>query len=192
MTEDYDSKKKRLSRLRDSLQPASLRSQVPFRHIEAVVALPDEKRRLLAECLQRAGKINFRKALGLLENPEGLSAESLAGKARVAKPTAGRPDLETIPANPGSRLPEVIRRCFPGMPEVSVAGVAGSEPMREAAMLSESLHSAISGSHSRSDFVIVVLYALLTEALDELEHKIRAVPAFTRAVKNAGLTWEEN
>lgn len=193
MTEDYASKKLRLTRLLNAIEPPSLRSFLPLRHVDAVAGLTEVQRELLWQAIQRAGKINFTKALDLIRNRNDLTLDMLVAGARVARAATRASNEDSAhPAPASAEFLAVVQKCFPGMPAVSVEGVARSEPMADAAALSAALRPALTGNSTRSDFVIVVVYALLTEALADLKQKIREVPAFSRAIRNAGLPWEED
>ena len=181
MPEDYSSKKARLERISNTLIPVLLRGKVPQRHVEDVAGLPDSARVTLANCLEKQIRINFPKAIqALKQNPE-TSCEELANRSVIARPT---PHLDN---SPGTYLKDVLMKCYPNMQEETAVGLAGSLPMKDVAVLAKALEQIKTPQNMNTDFIIVVIYALLRGALDELTIRILSTPVFIQAVKQSNL-----
>jgi hypothetical protein len=96
-------------------------------------------------------------------------------------------DSQDIPT-----LESHIRKCFPEIEETTVHAIATTDSMEEAGELLGILRRVRNSNHSRSDFVIVVLYAILLEALGNHIERIMEVPAFVHAIKMSKLPWNTN
>jgi hypothetical protein len=189
MTESYADKKARLQRVLESLDPPILRTQVPLRNTEGISKLPQQARDLLAQCLLEKAKISFPKAIQVLNANPGVShAEFLKLIAR-AKP--GTSEKAAVDPDDAEYVAKVIYKCFPHMEENSVRGIAASDSMSEARNLAAVLQDANTSGHLRSDFVVVVIYAMLLGALDDMVKRIREVPAFVEAVKRTKLPLQD-
>ena len=96
-------------------------------------------------------------------------------------------DSQDIPTLEG-----LIRKCFPEIEETTVHAIATTDSMEEAGELLGVLRRVKESNHSRSDFVVVVLYAILLEALGNHIERIKEVPAFVHAIKMSKLPWDTN
>ena len=181
MSEDYQSKKARLERISQALEPASLRGKIPGRQIEDIAALPQSARTALGACLEQGIKISFAKAVRYLaEHPE-TTVEQLKNYSPAAK--AGLPKRSSCE----SYLKNVLIKCYPEMQEQTAKGLAESLPMRDVAALAKALEQIKTPANMNTDFIVIVIYTLLREALEEISYKILSTPVFIQAIKQSSL-----
>lgn len=189
MTETYDEKKIRLQRILDGLEPPILRTRVPLRSAEDISKLPQQGRDALAMCLAQNEKISFPKAIKILTAKPGIMPDELIRMLAQGKFAA--PAKTAVDLNDAEDVAKYIYKCFPGMEENSIKGIAASEAMKEARALAAVLREINNSNHLRSDFVVVVMYAMFLGALSDMQNKIREIPAFIEAVKRTKLPWQD-
>ena len=185
MTETYAQKKIRLQRILDRLEPPELREMVPLRNVEDVLKLSQRARDLLAKCLLENAKISFPKAIRILSVNPGISHDEFL--ELIARTKSGTPEKAAVDPGDAESVIQVIDRCFPSMDENTVRGIAASDAMSEARKLAAVLGDINTSSHLRSDFVVVVIHAMLLGAKDDMVKRIREVPAFIEAVQRTKL-----
>jgi hypothetical protein len=182
-------KKKRTNRILEIIQPPFHRTQVPIRNLQSFAPLPREVRDLLATCLVRLGKIGFPKAIQKLRANPDISLESLMNKIATTSSTKTSQEGKVSPEDTVV-LEGYITKCYPDMESISMHAIASSDAMTEAGELIAVLRKFSASNHSRSDFVNVVLYAILYESLEKHINNIKGIPAFVQAVQKTGLPWK--
>jgi hypothetical protein len=73
-------------------------------------------------------------------------------------------------------LESYIKKCYPDMDDTSVHAIAASDLMTEVSEPMAVLRKFNTSNHSRSDFINVVLYAILQDALDRHITHIKGIP----------------
>jgi len=135
-------------------------------------------------------KIGFPKALQALRANPDISLESLMNK--IATPLSSTKTSQESNVSPEDIvvLEGYITKCYPDMESISMHAIASSDAMTEAGELIAVLRKFSASNHSRSDFVNVILYAILYEALEKHINNIKGIPAFVQAVQKTGLPWK--
>jgi hypothetical protein len=182
MSETYQSKRERWQRLMKTL-PAALREHVALRNVEAVATLPPQAQARLLEAI-RSGLKRLPPAV------EKLKANPNLPVAELLEPTA----QTTIPVDPPiqAELADMIQQCFPDMPRVSAEALADANLMDVARMIGHAHNQMLSSEHLKTDFVMMVLYGLVRQTLDQLEEIIEQTPSLRRALEQSGLAWKPN
>jgi hypothetical protein len=203
MAESWESRKKRLERIREGF-PQSLRG-IPIRYVEDVAALSVEGLQALELAYQKE-PVNIPRALGYLRSNLFISLEELQKRAKPMK--AGRKSLEE--ANSSSddsktlllskvapskkdqeRLGQLLSACYPGMPAVTAESMAASEVMKEALAVVTTTREAIESSHAQSDFVILSLLKLFIESKKQVQEIIRNTPALQKAFEQSNIAVDQ-
>jgi hypothetical protein len=182
MSETYQSKRERWQRLMESL-PAGLREHVALRNVEAVAALPPQAQARLLEAI-RSGLKRLPPAVEKLKvNPNLPVAELL-------DPTAQAIITENPPIR--AELADMIQQCFPDMPRVSAEALADADLMDVAQTIGHAHNQMLVSEHLKTDFVMLVLYGLMRQTLDQLEEIIEQTPSLRQALEKSGLPWKPN
>ena len=214
MTENYDQKKARQLRIRETL-PAELK-EIPLCYVEAVAEISPQSKQTLIDALAK-GPINIACALEYFQNTFVLNADDLLEVARPKKrgpqQTEGdhHPQVDeaiapsntqtadsspaippTITLDPRDiqTLTEILIQCYPSMPVSSAGGLAKSEVMREAIRVVETVRLALESNHAKSDFVILALFGLFRTTKIQLQEIVQRNPAYLQAIKQSGITLE--
>jgi hypothetical protein len=180
MSETYQSKRERWQRLLATL-PAGLREHVALRNVEAVAALRPQAQVRLLEAI-RSGLKRLPPAVEKLKvNPNLPVAELL-------EPTA----QAIIPVDPPiqAELADMIQQCFPDMPQVSAEALADANLMDVARMIGRAHNQMLVSEHLKTDFVMMVLYGLMRQTLDQLEEIIEQTPSLRQALEKSSLPWK--
>ncbi|HEY5157086.1 MAG TPA: hypothetical protein VII93_03885 [Anaerolineales bacterium] len=214
MTENYDQKKARQLRIRETL-PAELK-EIPLCYVEDVAEISPQAKQTLIDALAK-GPINIACALEYFQNTFVLNADDLL---EVAKPKkrgplqaegdqdqqkeaavvpCNAPSADSSPAIPPTAtldprdihtLTEILIKCYPSMPVSSAGGLAKSEVMREAIRVVEAVRLALESSHAKSDFVILTLFGLFRTTKAQLQEIVQGNPVYLQAIKQSGITLE--
>jgi hypothetical protein len=186
MTETYQAKRERWQRLLGSL-PASLRGHVSFRNVEAVAALTPQAQTRLAEAIQAGLKRLPRAVDQLRVNPDTPVDELL-------NPT----DTTVMEVQPQisqqvkDELTGLVQLCFPDMPRVSAEALVEAEVMDVARRTAQAHHVLLQSDHLRTDFVMLVVYGLMRQSLEQIEEIIKQAPAIQQAFLQSDLPWKPN
>jgi hypothetical protein len=182
MSETYQSKRERWQRLMETL-PAGLREHIALRNVEAVAALPPQAQARLLEAI-RSGLKRLPLAVEKLKANPNLSV------AELLEPTA----QAVIPEDPPIRaeLADIIQKCFPDMPRISAEALAEASLMDIARILARTHEQMLSSEHLKTDFVMMVLYGLMRQTLDQLEEIIGQTPSLQQALEKSALPWKSN
>jgi hypothetical protein len=214
MTENYDQKKARQLRIRETL-PAELK-EIPLCYVEDVVEISLQAKQTLIDAFAK-GPINIACALEYFQNTFVLNADDLLEVARPKKrgphQTEGDhhtqlyeaiapSNTQTADSSPAipltatldprdiQTLTEILIKCYPSMPVSSAGGLAKSEVMREAIRVVEAVRLALESSHAKSDFVILALFGLFRSTKIQLQEIVQSNPAYLQAIKQSGITLE--
>jgi hypothetical protein len=193
MSESYDAKLKRRLKTRSKFPPAL--QQVPIRYVDPIAALDAAQIDLLAQaCCSRL--LSFDVALSrfkgagqtvtieyLLKNNQ--LEEAIETQSPPELPGASNHKVQEIEA-----LTDILKECFPGMAVQSAKALVESPVMLEVLSVATSLRAAMESKNSQSDFVVVVLYAVIKYMKSTIEDRIRSTPAFLQTVQHSGLVWE--
>jgi hypothetical protein len=182
MSETYRSKRERWQRLRETL-PAGLREHVAVRNVEAIAALPPQAQARLVEAI-RSGLKRLPPAIEQLKtNPNMPVAELLM-------PTVQAVSRADVPFQ--GNLADMIQQCFPDMPRISAEALADASLMDVARILDRTHNQLLASEHLKTDFVMMVLYGLMRQTLDQLEEIIEQTPSLRQALEKSALSWKLN
>jgi hypothetical protein len=182
MSETYQSKRERWQRLRASL-PVGLREHVALRNVEAVAALPPQAQVRLLEAIGSGLKRLPAAVEKLTANPNLPVAELLEPTSQPV--TSGNPSIQ-------AELADMIQQCFPDMARISAEALSEASLMDVARVLGRSHEQMLSSQHLKTDFVMLVLYRLMRQTLDQLEEIIEQTPSLRQALEKTALPWKPN
>jgi hypothetical protein len=140
--------------------------------------------------LLRLGKISFPKAIKELRLNSNIPLENLMKKIATKSLSPVVTQNSNLSPEDLLLLEGYIQKCYQDMADPTVHAIANSDSMAEAGELLAVLNKFYASNHSRSDFVNVVLYAILYDALEKHIRNIKKIPAFVQAVQKTGLTWK--
>ena len=186
MSENYQSKRERRQRILESL-PVGLREQVSLRIAEAVAALTPQAQERLLEAIQSGLKRLPRAVDQLRNNPDTSVADLLNPPLQVVieSPTESAQHIEEDVA-------DLIQLCFPDMPRISAVALASAGAMDIARQTAQAHHNLFQSNYLRTDFVMVVLYALMRQTMEHLEETISDTPALRQIFNQSALPWKPN
>lgn len=183
MSETYQSKRERWHRLLETL-PAGLREHVALRNVEAVASLPPQTQARLMEAI-RAGLKRLPPAIEKLKiNPNLPVAELL-------DPTIVPPVPEST-TQIQEEVADMIQQCFPDMPRISADALAEAGLMDAARSIALAHRNMLASDHLKTDFVMMVLYGLMCQTLEQLEELIQQTPTLRQAFDQSSLPWKPN
>jgi hypothetical protein len=184
MSENYQSKRERRQRILESL-PAGLREQISLRIAEAVAALTPQAQERLLEAIQSGLKRLPRAVEQLRVNPDTPVADLLnpPAQAVIESPSESAEHIE-------EEMADLIQLCFPDMPRISADALASAGALDIARQTAQVHHSLLQSNCLRTDFVMVVLYALMRQTLERLEEIISDTPALRQAFDQSALPWK--
>jgi hypothetical protein len=136
------------------------------------------------------GKISFPKAIKELRLNSNIPLENLMKKIATKSLSPVVTQNSNLSPEDLLLLEGYIQKCYQDMADPTVHAIANSDSMAEAGELLAVLNKFYASNHSRSDFVNVVLYAILYDALEKHIRNIKKIPAFVQAVQKTGLTWK--
>ena len=186
MSENYQSKRERRQRILESL-PVGLREQVSLRIAEAVAALTPQAQERLLEAIQSGLKRLPRAVEQLRSNPDTPVEDLLTPPTQVVieSPSDFAQQIQ-------EELADLIQLCFPDMPRISANALASADAMDIARQTAQAHHSLFESNFLRTDFVMVVLYALMRQTLEQLEEIISGTPALLQIFNQSALPWKPN
>jgi hypothetical protein len=193
MNEDPENKARRRRKVRDAF-PAPL-NQIALRHVDAVQALEENQRRVLAAVLAQVGVAHLAHCMTAIKS-SGVSIQSeidlirMLNLSRIPQQTdrSIRPQVgEEIDMH---YLACLLINCYPDMPETSAEALAASEVMTPSLRVVNATRRAL--KEANSDFVVTVLYALFEEKLREIEKTIAGNPSFIKAMQLSRPHWKPN
>ena len=196
MKEDAENKARRRRRLRDAF-PAPL-NQIALRHVDAVQALEEPQRAILARVLAQVGVAYIAYCLAAIKSfGDAIRNETdLIGRLDVPE----RPQRADEHKKPSEAyvveeidldyLAGLLTRCYPDMPEASADALVASDVMAQSLWVVTATRLAL--AEAKSDFVITVLYALFEEKLHEIEKTIAGNHSFIKAMQLSRPHWKPN
>jgi hypothetical protein len=186
MSETYQSKRERWQRLLEAL-PAGLREHVSLRNVEAVAALTPQAQERLIEAIQSGLKRLPRAVEQLRANPKTSVDELLnpSAQTNTEQPSGFSEQIQ-------KELADSIQLCFPDMPRISAEALANADALEIARQILQTHHNLFQSVNLRTDFVMVVLYALMRQSLERLEAIISDTPACQQAIQRSALPWKPN
>jgi hypothetical protein len=186
MSETYQSKRERWQRLLESL-PVALREHISLRNVETVAALTLQAQERLLEAVQAGLKRLPRAVEQLRVSSDTSVADLLNPPAReIATPSS------SFPQHIHNELADLIQLCFPDMPRISAEALANAEVMNVARQTAQAHHQLFESTHLHTDFVMMVMYALIRRTLEQLEQEIQDMPALRQAFDQSPLPWKPN
>jgi hypothetical protein len=185
MSETYQSKQERRQRLREAL-PAGLREHVSLRNVEAAAALSPQAQTRLLEAVH-AGLKRLPRAI------EQLRADADTSLADLLDPPSLpvlEPAPQQIPPTPRQEIADLIQGCFPDMPRVSAQALAEAEVMELPGRIAQVHQELLRSSRLKTDFVMLTVYGLMRQTLEELEDIIDDTPALREAFDQGNTPWK--
>ena len=170
-------------------------NQIALRHVDSVAALDDAHRLILSSAIHKtdlryAGTLL--EALGKdanhLQNEDDLVALIPATPVKKAEVIS---DLgSTAEVNPADidTLVSLLLKCYPDMPTTSADALARADVMETSLLVVRETRNAIQTANS--DFVVVTLFTLFEEKLNELKELINGNPAFVKAIQLSRPDWK--
>lgn len=197
MAENYQSKKERWKRLRETF-PAPLEN-IALSLVDSIAALEEPARVLLAQTLDELDSLP--KAILLLDIFPDIDKESLLtlvnAKGETSWQAIKSPAAEKRPAPQKSTqasiedtltLADLLQSFYAKMPRTAAESLASSKAMEDA--LNVVMAVRIAREKTSSDFAILCLYGLFKEAEKLLAEDIKANPSFLNAARQSDL-WDE-
>ncbi len=170
-------------------------NQIALRHVDSVAALDDVHRLILSRAIQKtdpryAG--TFLEALNNdvnhLQNEDDLMAlipATPVKKVEVIIDFAGTTEVD--PADIDT-LVNLLLMCYPDMPTTSAEALARADVMEASLRVVQATRNAL--HEANSDFVVVTLFTLFGEKLNELKELINGNPAFIKAIQLSRPDWK--
>jgi len=187
MSETYQSKQERRQRLLESLPP-SLRPHVSVRNIEAVAALSTQAQASLLEAIHAGLKRLPRAIEQLRADPNTSIAGLLNPPVQLVTELFIQTDSSTV----HQEVADLIQQCFPDMPRVSAEALADAEVMDLARTIAQTHQQMFKSNHLKTDFVMLTLYGLMRQTLEQLEAIIEDTPALRQVFEQGNLPWKPN
>jgi len=187
MSETYQSKQGRRQRLLESL-PVSLRPHVSVRNIEAVVALSPQAQARLLEAIQAGLKRLPRAIEQLRADPDTSVADLLNPPSQPVAELFIQTDSSIVQ----QEVADLIQQCFPGMPRVSAEALADADVMQIVRTIAQTHQQLFKSNHIKTDFVMLTLYGLIRQTLEQMEEIIEDTPALRQAFDQGELPWKPN
>ena len=78
------------------------------------------------------------------------------------------------------------------MPRVSAEALVDADVMEAARRTAQAHHVLLQSDHLRTDFVMLVVYGLMRQSLEQLEEIIKQAPAIQQAFLQSDLPWKPN
>ena len=187
MSETYQSKRERRQRMLEAL-PHDLREHIAQRNIEAVAALSTQAQARLLEAIQSGLKRLPHAIEQVRADPNTSVADLLDPPAQSATERIIPTDSSTI----GQAVADLIQQCFPDMPRVSAEALANADVMETVRSVAEIHQQVFKSSHIKTDFIMLTVYSLMRQTLEQLEDIIEETPALRQAFDQGDLPWKPN
>ena len=194
MTSDLaQTKANRRRTLRDAF-PHPL-NQIALRHVDSVAALDDDRRLILSKAIQKtdlryAG--TFVDALNKdgdrIQNEDDLMALIPPTSAKEVESPIDHTDANEVDPADTDYLVNLLMKCYPDMPPTSADALARADVMETSLRVVRETRNAI--DEANSDFVVVTLFTLFEEKLNELRELINRNPAFIKAIQLSRPDWK--
>lgn len=194
MTSDLaQTKANRRRTLRDAF-PHPL-NQIALRHVDSVAALDDERRSILSKAIQKTD-LRFaatfidvlNKGAVLIQNEDDLIALLPSPTAKEEEKPIGNTDINQADPVDTDYLVNLLMKCYPDMPPASADALARAGVMETSLQVVRETRNAI--AEANSDFVVVTLFTLFEEKLNEMKELINRNPAFIKAIQLSRPDWK--
>lgn len=171
-------------------------NQVALRHVDSVAALDDAHRLILSRAIQKTDLRyvgTFLEALNKdvhhLQNEDSLVALVPAVPVKKAEEVIRcLPDAAKVNPADIDTLTKLLLKCYPDMPTTSADALARADVMETSLLVVRETRNAIQTANS--DFVVLALFTLFEEKLNELKELIHGNPAFTKAIQLSRPDWK--
>jgi len=186
----YAQRRQRRQQLAEGLHP-SLRGQIALRHIETVSKFSPEVQSRLAEAIDAGVRIPVAVQF-LKENPDAIADEIILKCQKTTSKHRQNEKQENRPAPDVSDLSvlvDLLRNCFPDMPQATAEAMAGSELLSEVLAIVRSQQVCFRSHHAQSEFVIVVLCGLALRNIEQLKQIIPRRTIYHLALQQSGVEW---
>jgi hypothetical protein len=183
VSESYQAKRERWQRLLETLPP-ELREHVSLRNVEAVAALTPQAQQRLAEAMRSGLKRLPRAVEQLRADPDTPLSQLLQPAARESSGAAPAPQSAV------GEVTGLIQSCFPDMPRLSAEALSSAEVMEIVVETAQAHGKLLNATQLHTEFVMVVLYALMRRTVEQLNAIIAASPSLERAVLRSALPVE--
>ena len=197
MAENYQSKKERWKRLRETF-PTPLEN-IALSLVDSIAALEEPARVLLGQTLDELDSLP--KAILLLDLFPDIDNKSLLQLVNSKNETSWQaiksPAIEKRPVSQKSApasiedtltLADYLQSFYAKMPRTAAESLASSSSMKDA--LNVVIAVRIARESTASDFVTLCLYGLFKESEKLLAADIKANPSFLNAARQSDL-WDE-
>jgi hypothetical protein len=170
-------------------------NQIALRHVDSVAALNDAQRLILSRAIQKtdlrhAGTFleALNKDIKHLQNEDALVALIPATPVKKAEGINDFADTAEVDPADIDTLVSLLLKCYPDMPTTSADALARADVMETSLLVVRETRNAIQTANS--DFVVVSLFTLFEEKLNELKELINGNPAFIKAIQLSRPDWK--
>lgn len=170
-------------------------NQIALRHVDSIAALNDAQRLILCRAIQ---KTDFRYAATFVDalNKDGDHIQNEDDLVALIPPPpmkeADSPIDYTVAGEVDpvdtDYLTNLLMKCYPDMPPASADALARADVMEISLRVVQATRNAL--HEANSDFVVVTLFTLFEEQLNELRELINGNPAFTKAILLSRPDWK--
>ncbi|HEX6270708.1 MAG TPA: hypothetical protein VFZ43_10755 [Anaerolineales bacterium] len=123
----------------------------------------------------------------LIQNEDDLIALLPSPTAKEAEKPIGNTDINQADPSDTDYLVDLLMKCYPDMPPASADALARAGVMETSLQVVQETRNAI--TEANSDFVVVTLFTLFEEKLNDLRELIHGNPAFIKAIQLSRPDW---
>ena len=170
-------------------------NQVALRHVDSVAALDDAQQLILSRAALKTDLRHVATFIDILNKEVVLVQNEDDLVALVSSPVSKEVKTNPVPFAPSRVAPadietlaNLLLKCYPDMPTTSADALARAEVMEPSLRVVQATRGAI--ETAGSDFVVLALFTLFEEKLNELKELINGNPAFTKAIRLNRPDWE--
>ncbi len=170
-------------------------NQIALRHVDSVAALTDVQRLILSKALQKSNlrhAATYVEALNQLgnhiQNEDDLVALISTRPVKKVEKANDHADINESDSVDTDYLMDLLLKCYPDMPRTSANALAKADVMKAPLQVVRATRSAI--EKGNSDFVVVTLFTMFEEKLNELKELINGNPAFIKAIQLSRPNWK--
>ena len=170
-------------------------NQIALRHVDSVAALDDVRRLILSKAIQKTDlryAASFVDALNKdgnrIQNEDDLMALIPATPVKKAEVIIDFIDTTEVDPADIDTLVNLLLKCYPDMPTTSAEALARADVMETSLRVVQATRNAL--HEANSDFVVVTLFTLFEEKLNELKELINGNPAFIKAIQLSRPDWK--
>jgi hypothetical protein len=170
-------------------------NQIALRHVDSVAALDDDRRMILSKAIQKTDlryAATFVDALNKagdhIQNEDDLVVLIPPTPAKEMESPIDDTDANEVDPADTNTLVNLLMKCYPDMPAASADALARANVMEKSLRVVQETRNAIHAANS--DFVVVTLFTLFEEKLNELRELINRNPAFIKAMQLSRPDWK--